>query len=728
MSEKIFKGRLVQKHDTAENWAKAISFVPKQGEIIIYDIDDSYDYERFKIGDGVTNVNDLKFYAGSWNDLTDKPFGEEATYGDTLTWDGNTDGRDIVGDMFCHISDVVVTVSDCANGVIATFVDGSTQGGTATELAPGLLMLADIESVLCVATDNYDFNGMIFPKKGIYVTYGDYCVTSLTINGYTGFGSTKLKESYLPEHTHDYAASSHTHDDRYYTETEVNTKFSDMVGDTDVPTQVSTALASAKSYTDTEIANLLENSTDAVDSIYELRDAMNDNADAISALETIAGTKAAASDLTSHTSNTSNPHNVTLSQLGVTATAAELNIMDGVTATTTELNYVDGVTSNIQTQLNSKQATITGGSTTIARSNLTASRALVSDGSGKVAVSAVTSTELGYLDGVTSAIQTQLNGKAASSHTHSYLPLSGGTLTGALTCNSSVNMKSAVEIYGETPYIDFYFGNNTGDYTSRIIENSSGALSINGVKMTGSDVYADHVYIPNNCSVVLAMTNGTYVPGIFVGDANDLSVGVYASHGHTGNTYVNSYTGTVNLRNATTSLNFTNSSGDNYTGAFLPASDGQVLLGGSSHRWYKLYAASACSTSDEREKSDIMSISDYPTMYSRDSEGNVFEQLFDKLQPKTYTLDIENTDEIHIGFVAQDISKSMEELGLTEDMLGLIDHEYWTDEETGEEKDRYSLVYSEFAALNTYMIQKQKAKIQTLEERIAQLEELVGAN
>lgn len=79
------------------------------------------------------------------------------------------------------------------------------------------------------------------------------------------------------------------------------------------------------------------------------------------------------------------------------------------------------------------QTTITGGATTIASSNLTASRALISDANGKVAVSAVTSTELGYLDGVTSAIQTQLNGKAASSHTHSYLPLTGGTLTGSLT-------------------------------------------------------------------------------------------------------------------------------------------------------------------------------------------------------------------------------------------------------------------------------------------------------
>ena len=43
--------------------------------------------------------------------------------------------------------------------------------------------------------------------------------------------------------------------------------------------------------------------------------------------------------------------------------------------------------------------------------DLTASRALVSDGNGDVSVSAVTSTEIGFLDGVSSAIQTQLDTK-----------------------------------------------------------------------------------------------------------------------------------------------------------------------------------------------------------------------------------------------------------------------------------------------------------------------------
>ena len=46
--------------------------------------------------------------------------------------------------------------------------------------------------------------------------------------------------------------------------------------------------------------------------------------------------------------------------------------------------------------------------------DLTASRALVSDGNGDVSVIDVTSTEIGYLDGVTSAIQTQINNNATT--------------------------------------------------------------------------------------------------------------------------------------------------------------------------------------------------------------------------------------------------------------------------------------------------------------------------
>lgn len=58
----------------------------------------------------------------------------------------------------------------------------------------------------------------------------------------------------------------------------------------------------------------------------------------------------------------------------------------------------------------------------------TANRAVISDASGNLVVSAVTDTELGYLDGVTSALQTQIDGKAATSHSHAATDITSGSL------------------------------------------------------------------------------------------------------------------------------------------------------------------------------------------------------------------------------------------------------------------------------------------------------------
>lgn len=83
----------------------------------------------------------------------------------------------------------------------------------------------------------------------------------------------------------------------------------------------------------------------------------------------------------------------------------------------------------LETALSSKQATITGGATTIVSDNLTTARALVSDSSGKVSVSVITATELGYLDDVTSNVQTQLNGLVSKTN---------GTVTTASTSSTVV--------------------------------------------------------------------------------------------------------------------------------------------------------------------------------------------------------------------------------------------------------------------------------------------------
>lgn len=70
MAKQKIKTRVQNKHDVADNWSKATSFIPLAGELIIYDADSTYSYKRFKIGDGVlqsdgtvtgTPVNDLPF-------------------------------------------------------------------------------------------------------------------------------------------------------------------------------------------------------------------------------------------------------------------------------------------------------------------------------------------------------------------------------------------------------------------------------------------------------------------------------------------------------------------------------------------------------------------------------------------------------------------------------------------------------------------------------------------
>lgn len=61
MNEKTFNTRIQHKHDVEVNWLKVINFIPKEAELIIYDIDENYSYPRIKIGDGVTKINDLPF-------------------------------------------------------------------------------------------------------------------------------------------------------------------------------------------------------------------------------------------------------------------------------------------------------------------------------------------------------------------------------------------------------------------------------------------------------------------------------------------------------------------------------------------------------------------------------------------------------------------------------------------------------------------------------------------
>lgn len=137
---------------------------------------------------------------------------------------------------------------------------------------------------------------------------------------------------------------------------------------------------------------------------------------------------------------------IALSKLAAT-TASRALVSDGsgvvspATTTATEIGYVNGVTSAIQTQIDAKaplaSPTFTGTVTT----PVTASRAVVTGASSELAASATTATELGYVNGVTSAIQTQIDAKAPSAS-----PTFSGTVTTPLTASRAMVTGASSEL------------------------------------------------------------------------------------------------------------------------------------------------------------------------------------------------------------------------------------------------------------------------------------------
>lgn len=232
MNEKYLLSRIAQKHDIETNWNNSPDFIPMRGELIVYDIDANYDYERLKIGDGATTVVDLPFVDEnvSWNTLKDKPFGEVETGGNTLTWDGNITGRvsvsvvssDGVEFVMCKVSDALPTMENFNNGCL--IVGDIGYGFQITFAYPNQSIfqteagLITIEGygIWIVPEDNFhyvdDYCDFILPEKGVYFYKSsyegpEYYYSTFGIPGYNEFTLSQpnikqLDEKYLPEHNH----------------------------------------------------------------------------------------------------------------------------------------------------------------------------------------------------------------------------------------------------------------------------------------------------------------------------------------------------------------------------------------------------------------------------------------------------------------------------------------------------------------------------------------------
>jgi hypothetical protein len=145
-------------------------------------------------------------------------FGETTVKGDTLTWDGNTDGKLIVDECFVKVSDAIVLIDDLKNGYsVYLNVNGETSCDTFSVdsvIDLGGMLIAVEDYVFCTAIDNFTADGIVFPEKGIYFYLGAFQVGegilgegtfSLTIPNYNGFETTVIKPietKYLPEHLH----------------------------------------------------------------------------------------------------------------------------------------------------------------------------------------------------------------------------------------------------------------------------------------------------------------------------------------------------------------------------------------------------------------------------------------------------------------------------------------------------------------------------------------------
>ncbi len=191
-----------------------------------------------------------------------------------------------------------------------------------------------------------------------------------------------------------------------------------------------------------------------------------------------------------HIASTSNPHSVTKTQVGLGNVDNTSDATKNAAAVTLTNKTIDA---DANTITNIENADIKAAAA-IALNKLaavTADRALVSDGSGFASAATTTATEIGYVNGVTSAIQTQLNGKQASDATLTALAAYN---TNGLIAQTAADTFAGRTLTAPAAGITVTDGNGVAGNPTLVLANDLSALetlSSSGVSVrTGTDTWA----------------------------------------------------------------------------------------------------------------------------------------------------------------------------------------------------------------------------------------------
>lgn len=192
MANKTYQGRIVQKHDSSANWAKATNFIPLKGEIIIYD-----DLNKIKIGDGITKINDLDFSSclpdggtagdtlvkdtdgGKWETPVEATLVSLPT--GILKSDGTTISKAIAGiDYTAAPNKYTFTVTSATQSAFTIPFDFEDSGAL-TVFYNGIMMKE---------TENYTISGKTISLVGFNAEKDDY----ITVMGIEGVASINIDE------------------------------------------------------------------------------------------------------------------------------------------------------------------------------------------------------------------------------------------------------------------------------------------------------------------------------------------------------------------------------------------------------------------------------------------------------------------------------------------------------------------------------------------------------